>query len=213
VHPAIHIYICENNRIMEKSSRKKSLLLACAVAGGAAAFLVGFFWKIDWIIFLSILFIFSCISAYRRRRWKDSGNPFADCRAIAMDLQRWNRFKEAEDYCLRCLGLASSPEEKAEALNCLGTVRFSLKDYAQAVATYTEALQIYRELAGKNPEELSDVAMVLINIAIVYHDVPNKALSLQYANEAIEVLQQCHPTPDVKDLLKHTRKKITDWRN
>ncbi|GHV48782.1 hypothetical protein FACS1894181_05540 [Bacteroidia bacterium] len=127
---------------------------------------------------------------------------------------RLNRFKEAEDYYARSLKQATSPEERAGVLNNLGNVQCYLNEHAQAEASYTEALKIYRELAGKNPQAyLPDVATTLVNLSLFYKDdTPNKKKSLQYAKEAIEVLNRCNDTPWVQELRKGALKVIDYWK-
>jgi tetratricopeptide (TPR) repeat protein len=101
----------------------------------------------------------------------------------------------------------------ATTLNNLGLLQANTNNYAQAKESYVEALQIRRELAEKNPQAYQPkVAMILYNLSLLYQGgTPNKALSLQYAKEAIEVLNRCNDTPWVRDLRKDANGVIDDW--
>ncbi|GHV48757.1 hypothetical protein FACS1894181_05430 [Bacteroidia bacterium] len=102
----------------------------------------------------------------------------------------------------------------ANALNNLGVLQDDNKDYSQAEASLTEALQIRRELAAKNPQAyLPDVANTLVNLSGLYlFGTPDKAKSLQYAKEAIDVLHRCNDTPFVQMLLDKANFVIDNWK-
>ena len=105
----------------------------------------------------------------------------------------------------------------ATTLNNLANVHADINDYylhLQAEKEYDEALEIRRKLAQENPKAyLPDVATTLNNLAVFYqNNVPNKELSLQYANEAIETLDQCNDTPFVGELRKKTERVIQNWQ-
>jgi hypothetical protein len=89
-----------------------------------------------------------------------------------------------------------------------------MNNYASAEASYTEALQIQRDLAAKNLQAyFLDAAMTLISLSELYlYGIPNKTKSLQYAKEAIEALNRCNDTPWVQMALGKANDVIDYWK-
>ena len=102
----------------------------------------------------------------------------------------------------------------ARALNNLANLHRDIKKYPKAEEEYKEALEIRRKLASENPKAyLPNVATTLNNLAEFYQDnVPNKELSLQYANEAIEALDKCNDTPFVREVRESVEQIIKKWQ-
>jgi len=101
----------------------------------------------------------------------------------------------------------------AMTLNNLGNLQSDQNEYPAAEASYQEALKIRRELAAKNPDAyLPNVACTSVNLSMFYQDnVPDQKLSLQYANETIEAVGKCNPTPDVQDSFDRAKRVIEAW--
>lgn len=101
----------------------------------------------------------------------------------------------------------------AMTLNNLGILYMNNNECSQAEALYQEALTIRKRLAVKNPDAyLPNVAETLTNLSIIYlDDLPNKKLSLQYANETIEVVGKCNNTPYIQRQLYKAQKIIEYW--
>ena len=85
--------------------------------------------------------------------------------------------------------------------------------FSKAISLYEEALEIRRKLAKENPNAfLPYVATTLNNLAIFYlYDRPDKELSKQYANEAIEVLGKCNDTLFVIEQIEKAKNIIEEW--
>lgn len=103
----------------------------------------------------------------------------------------------------------------ATTLNNLANLHSDNTEYEKASEEYEEALKIYRNLVKENPKAyLHYMANTLNNLAILYQDdIPNKILSLKYANEAIEVIGKCNNTPFVRKLLERAKRIIEIWNN
>jgi len=121
-------------------------------------------------------------------------------------LKIWKEFADKNpDAYLPCV---------ATALINLGNLQCNKKDYSEAKASYEEALKIWKEFADKNPDAyLPSVGMVLFNLSIFY-----QKLSLQYAKEAVEILDKCNNTPEVQGILDKAKqilsfgKPLSRWR-
>jgi len=97
-------------------------------------------------------------------------------------------------------------------LNNLAILHYNTGDFKMALEEYTEALEIYSKLSKDNPQAYNPyVALTLNNLAILYiSDIPNKELSLKYANMALDILSKCNDTPSVRKELEKA-KKIIDY--
>ena len=140
---------------------------------------------------------------------------YDSCYTIASFYYNLNKFHEGIEYYKHCLNLADIPENKAAILNDMGNAQLNNTDFTKAEASYQEALKIYRQLAKENPNAyLPKVAMTLNNLAMFYQDdVPNKKLSLKYANETVEALDKCNNTPFVREQLEKAKWVIEKWNN
>ncbi|GHV52206.1 hypothetical protein FACS1894181_15090 [Bacteroidia bacterium] len=144
----------------------------------------------DQLIFKAQLYIANFQFPEAEAHYKQAADIFPSYYnnfAAASFFQDLNRFKEAEDYYTRCLNQATSPEDRATVLNNLGNVQRALNDYPQAEASYTEALQTYRELAAKNPQAyLPYVAMTLNNLGILHWNNNNYPQAEASYTEALQ---------------------------
>jgi tetratricopeptide (TPR) repeat protein len=99
-----------------------------------------------------------------------------------------NRFNEAEAYYNICLTKAKSEEERAKVLNRLGNNQSNNCDYVNAEKSYTEALEIRRELAEKNPQAYNpDVAMTLNNLGLLQANILKHEEAKESYKEALEI--------------------------
>jgi tetratricopeptide (TPR) repeat protein len=101
----------------------------------------------------------------------------------------------------------------AITLNDLGNLQCVQNEYSATQANYEEALQIRRELARVNPKTyLPNLALTLINLAVFFLNfVPNKELSLQYVEEAIDILIPFREIPYIQNYLQNAFAVLRDW--
>jgi tetratricopeptide (TPR) repeat protein len=172
----------------------------------------------------------SFTEALRIRRELAEHNPQAYNPDLAGTLNnlgtlQWNiqKYTEAEKSFTEALKILRNLAEKnpqaynpdvATTLSNLGTLQRNIQKHEEAEKSHTEALKIRRELAEHNPQAYNpDIAMTLLNISILYfYSTPNKELSLQYANEAGDVLKKCNDTPYVRDLFDKVQQIKAEWK-
>ena len=84
-----------------------------------------------------------------------------------------------------------APEEFAKMLFDYAYLLGEFRHYAEQEPLYTEALEIYRELARQNPEAyMSDVAGTLNNLATLHADSKRFEEAEKAINEALEIRQK-----------------------
>jgi tetratricopeptide (TPR) repeat protein len=101
----------------------------------------------------------------------------------------------------------------ASTLNNFGIVFNCKKEVDQEVQCYIEALEIYQRLAVDTPQAyLPNVAITLINLSVFYQDsVPVKELSMQYLEEALEILTSFREIPYVQNYLQRAFQTLQAW--
>ncbi|MDR2496973.1 MAG: tetratricopeptide repeat protein [Tannerellaceae bacterium] len=136
------------------------------------------------------------------------------------------RYDEAEDCFTEALSIyrelaRNNPQAYnpyvATTFNNLGSL-YATKaepDYAKAEERYNECLKIRRALAAEHPQAWNpDLANTLSNMAAFYQDhVPNRAQSIQHAEEAIGILDQCSDTPYVNAARDLANAVLEDWES
>ena len=87
-------------------------------------------------------------------------------------------------------------------------------DYEKAEAAFDESLGIYRSLAFDHPQAWNPyVANTLANMANFYrYGRPNKALSIQYAEEALKILKGCSDSAMVKAARNLANWTLNYWK-
>jgi len=98
----------------------------------------------------------------------------------------------------------------AKSLNNLANLHSKTGDFQKALEEYKESLKILKTLAVSNPQVyLPYVAETLNNLSSLHiSGIPNKELSLKYANEALDILSKCNDTPSVREQLEKAVKII-----
>ncbi len=109
------------------------------------------------------------------------------CFSAAKFLAEQNQFSQAIQYIELMLKYAIDDSQKATTLNYLAISHQNTQQLARAEEEYTEALNIRRILAEKNPSAFQiNLATTLLNLGLFYQkNVPNKEKSLDYSNHAI----------------------------
>jgi tetratricopeptide (TPR) repeat protein len=103
-------------------------------------------------------------------------------------LYKQNQFLEARPYYESLPSLAETEEKRAAVFNDMGNLYQKNNQTPEALNAYSEALEIYKQLAEKNPGAfLSDVAMTQNNLGILY-------LSQNQLEKALEILSQAAAT-------------------
>jgi tetratricopeptide (TPR) repeat protein len=77
-----------------------------------------------------------------------------------------------------------------EALNHCSNLYFNMKSYYKYFAMLTEALELFRKLAGADPERYSlTVVCLLANVCHYYEKIsPNRKKAIEYARETYDIL-------------------------
>ena len=103
----------------------------------------------------------------------------------------------------------------ATTLHNLATLYIANNNYSKALEYYEKAIKIFSVLAEDNLEAyLPYVAGTFCNLSMLYqNNIPNKELSLQYANKAIEALDKCNDTPFVRESRERAKWIIEKWNS
>jgi tetratricopeptide (TPR) repeat protein len=124
--------------------------------------------------------------------------------SLANFYQKLNRFQDAEIFYNKCLSAAKSPDERATTLNNLGLLQANRNEQEKAAKAYTEALEIYRQLAKDNSQTylyiqfvkdnsqtyLPDVAMTLNNLGALHAKRNEQEKAEAAYTEALEIYRQ-----------------------
>jgi tetratricopeptide (TPR) repeat protein len=110
---------------------------------------------------------------------------------LANFYQNLNKFQEAEKFYNQCLVEAKLPDERAMTLNNLGNLQSDRNEQEKAEAAYTEALEIYRQLANVNPKTyLPYVATTLNNLGNLQFDRNEQEKAEDAYTEALDIRRQ-----------------------
>ena len=81
-----------------------------------------------------------------------------------------------------------SNENKSSLFNLIASIYSEVNRFSEAEKLYLEALQIYRDLADKNPDSyLPDVAMTCNNLAVLYDNINRKDEAERLYLEALDI--------------------------
>lgn len=109
-------------------------------------------------------------------------------------LQRYNQYEEAEKYLQECLEDYSKELEsweKAALLNNLGTIQLDSYKPESALASYTQALEIWRTLAEENSDDyLPDLIASLNSLGELHDNLGNFDLALEAYQEALDICRK-----------------------
>lgn len=105
-------------------------------------------------------------------------------------LANQNNFDKAIFYFQKALLAAKTDDTKAKIFNNLGNTYRAGDNMDEAVNAYTEALQLFRKLAVKNPAEFKPfVALILNNLGNFYRNNHNLEEATQSITEALNIYQ------------------------
>ena len=97
------------------------------------------------------------------------------------------RLVEVGEELRKCL----DEEEGAPIVGTLGNIYQELKRFSDSERSYNEALELYRELAEKNPETYNpDVAMTLNNLGNLYSDTGKPREAEEAYDEALGIRRE-----------------------
>ncbi len=106
--------------------------------------------------------------------------------AYFLDFQ--NQDQRAISLYKQALSSTKTDEGKATFLNNLGNLYCANQQMPQADSAYQEALQMYRQLAAKNPDAfLPDVALTLNNLGVFYETPKQYDQALKQYEEAMTI--------------------------
>ncbi|HNI43553.1 MAG TPA: tetratricopeptide repeat protein, partial [Chitinophagales bacterium] len=120
----------------------------------------------------------------------DEGNYDVTFEA-AYFLAEQNQFTRAINYYQKALAQAREDNERATVLNNLGALLYANNEMSAAKKHYQEALQLYRQLATKNPDAyLPDVATTLNNLGNLLKNNNEMSVAKTYIEEALQITRQ-----------------------
>ncbi|MFK7905360.1 MAG: hypothetical protein AB8B69_09560, partial [Chitinophagales bacterium] len=87
-------------------------------------------------------------------------------------------------------------------------------EFPEALAAYTEALDIYRRLAPSNPQAfLPDYAVTMVNLSIFHlQSQPDKKASVELATEVVVIALQFQHVPIVMQCEQTAIQVLQAWK-